>query len=162
MSRPALIAWICLCTLSALAPTQAGTVQVDFVQPDTYADAGRDARSREEVQAGLTQHLRRLGEALPGSQALSIEVLDIDLAGEIRPFSRVWPDTRVMRGRADWPMIALRYTLRDGTRVMATGEERIADLAYLTVQHAAGAGEALHFEKRMLSKWFAERFGQRP
>ena len=143
---------------------QAASVEVHFVQVDQYADAGRDVRSREEVQQGLGQHLKRLGATLPNSQLLAIDVLDIDLAGEIRPLHRVWPDIRVMRGGADWPRITLRYTLRDGSALLTSGEERLSDMNYLVAGAYRGydQGEALRYEKRMLDRWFNERFGKRP
>ena len=156
-------------TLSVLAllvaaAAQAASVEVRFVHPENYADAGSDSRSREDVQLGLAKHLQRLGATLPSSQALAIEVLDIDLAGEVRPTRRLWPDTRVMRGNADWPNISLRYTWRDGSQVLASAEERVSDMHYLMSSHI-GAGdqnESLRYEKRMLARWFAERFGKRP
>lgn len=149
------------CTLLAAAAVHAATVEVRFIDPASYADAGRDVRSREEVQAALTQHLQKLGAPLPADQHLLIEVLDIDLAGELEPFHRAWPDLRVMRGRTDWPRITLRYSLRDASRVLASGEERVADMAYLMPSRLSSRyeGDAYGYEKAMLARWFQERFG---
>lgn len=141
---------------------QAATVQVRFVEPERYADAGRDVRSREETRTAIAVHLRKLGATLDAAQTLQIEVLDIDLAGEIDPSSRRWPDIRVMRGRADWPRIQLRYTLLAGDQVVSRGEEWIADMSYMMSARASPAdeGQAFGYEKAMLTRWFNERFGK--
>lgn len=142
------------------ALAQAGVVEVGFMQPDRYHDAGRTARERDETQQALAGHLRQLGERLlPARQTLKIEVLDIDLAGELRPGPAGSDEIRVMRGGADWPRIALRYEWRDGDRLLSSGEERLADLDYLA--HAAtlpGRSGPLPYEKRLLERWFNERF----
>lgn len=142
-------------------PALAGQVDVKYLKADQYTDAGRGS-DLEQVESALTEHLRKLGAtSLPANQNLSIEVLDIDLAGDIRPWRRVWPDVRVMRGNTDWPRISLRYTLREGDKVLSTAEEPVADMAYLFGGRSWGLhqGENLYYEKRMLSEWFAKRFG---
>ncbi len=142
----------------------AGQVDVNYLKADEYTDAGRGS-DLERVEAALTEHLRKLGAAmLPAQQSLSIDVLDIDLAGEIRPWRQVWPDVRVMRGNTDWPRISLRYTLRDGDKVLSTAAEPVADMSYLFGGRSWGLhqGEKLFYEKRMLSRWFAQRFSGTP
>lgn len=154
-----------LAALVALAAggVHAATAEVRFLDPDKFSDAGPDPRSREDVQRGLAAHLQTLASALPASQGLEIEVLDIDLAGELKPFKRAWPDVRVMRGAADWPHIRLRFTLRDGGQVITAGEAHVSDMNYLMSRHFPGArdDDTLRYEKRMLSSWFDERFGVR-
>jgi len=138
----------------------AGQVDVQYLKADEYTDAGR-GRDLEQVESALTAHLRQLGAAaLPANQTLGIEVLDIDLAGDIRPWRRVWPDVRVMRGNTDWPRISLRFTLREGDKVLSTAEDAVADMAYLFGGRSWGLhqSEYLYYEKRMLSDWFAKRF----
>lgn len=149
------------CTLLAAAAAQAATVEVRFIDPGSYADAGRDMRSREEVQAALTRHLQTLGTQLPGHQQLLIDVLDVDLAGELEPFHRTWPELRVMRGRTDWPRITLRYTLREGGQVIVSAQERVSDMDYLMPSRLSSrdGGDAYAYEKAMLARWFQARFG---
>ena len=153
------------CAALALASVaHAGVVEVKYIDAEKYTDAGH-GRALEEVETGLTRHLQQLGQTqLPASRSLAIEILDIDLAGEIRPWHRLWPDTRVMRGRVDWPRISLRYTLREGDRVVSEGKEDVADMSYLQRSQWRGIeeGSALGYERRMLSDWFHERFGAAP
>jgi hypothetical protein len=162
--RQPLLATSIALALAGCGIAHAGTVDVKYVQDGQYTDAGR-GRDLEQVEWSLTQHLQQLGaKSLPARQTLSIEVLDIDLAGELRPWHRVWPDARVMRGSTDWPRIKLHYTLREGEQVLSTGEEQVADMAYLTGGRSWGLheGQSLYHEKRMLSEWFARRFTGRP
>ncbi len=142
---------------SALA---AGKAELSYVKPEKFSDAGRTPTDREETQKALTAWLQKLALDLPDGQVLKVDVLDIDLAGEVRP-GRLH-EVRVLRGGADWPRIKLRWTLAGPAGAAGTatsGEVELADMAYL---QGTSAGEAhndnLFFEKRMLSKWFKATF----
>lgn len=147
---------ILIATLASAAAT-AGTVEVRFIEPDKFADARDGVHSREDVLKTLEERLKQLGgKKLPPSQTLQIEVLDIDLAGDAFPRVAL-RDTRVLRGRADWPRMHLRYTLREGDKVIKSGEDRIADMNYLTGTLRVNQDAPLPYEKRMLDNWFDER-----
>lgn len=146
-------------SLASLAPSAhaAGSVEVSFVKPETYADIGSSMLDRERHLAILARHLRALGDKLPDGQTLKIEVLDIDLAGE-EIFNRHLHDVRVLRGRADWPRMALRYTLSAGGQTLKSGDEKLADMGYLMHSLHASRGDALAYELRMVDDWFGARF----
>jgi hypothetical protein len=147
---------ILIATLASAAAT-AGTVEVRFIEPDKFADARDGVHSREDVLKTLEERLKQLGaKKLPASQTLQVEVLDIDLAGDAFPRVAL-RDTRVLRGRADWPRMHLRYTLREGDKVIKSGEDRIADMNYLMGSLRASQDSPLPYEKRMLDNWFDER-----
>lgn len=138
--------------------SQAATVQVSFEHPERFSDAGT-GRDAERVRSVISQHLQSLGEAqLPAQQTLSVTVTDIDLAGEIWPWRGRFGDVRVMGRQVDWPRIALRYTLSEGDRVLAQGEDRVADMAYLMRPVRHRFMDPLPYEQRMLGEWFARRF----
>lgn len=138
----------------------AGTVEVNFVEPARYSDAGRGELEIERTMQNLGQFIRHLGRRLPDGQKLRIDVLDVDLAGEVRPLFRGRDDVRLMRGGADWPRMTLRYTLTgaDG-RTLQSGQETISDMNY---QHsslrARVASDPLAYDHRLLERWFDERF----
>ena len=137
---------------------QAGTVEVQFEQPDRYTDAGSQ-REAVAVQATLRDILQTLGtERLPASQTLRVAITDVDLAGEIAPPTRRMQDVRVMGRTTDWPRISLRYSLRDGERVLAEGSEVVSDMAYLMRSTQPVGHTSLPYEQRMLSDWFDTRF----
>ena len=153
-TRPTLLSAALLC--AGLA--QAGTVEVQFEQPDRYTDAGTQ-REAVAVQATLRDILQTLGtERLPANHTLALAITDVDLAGEIAPPTRRLQDVRVMGRTPDWPRISLRYTLRDGERVLAEGSEVISDMAYLTRITRHADRSSLPYEQRMLSDWFDSRF----
>ena len=144
-------------TLLASAAHAAATVEVRYVEPDNFADIGHSSWDRERTMSALTDHLQKLGRALPDGQTLRLDVTDIDLAGDIRPWG--WHETRVLRGQADWPQIKLRYTLTEGERTLRSGEARLSDLAYMqTLIGRDRPGDTLAVEKRMVRRWFAETF----
>ena len=147
---------ILIATLASAAAT-AGTVEVRFIEPDKFADARDGVHSREDVLKTLEERLKQLGgKKLPPSQTLQVDVLDIDLAGDAFPRVAL-RDTRVLRGRADWPRMHLRYTLREGDKVIKSGEDRIADMNYLTGTLRVNQDAPFPYEKRMLDNWFDER-----
>ena len=147
---------VCLC-LAALMPARAASVDVSFVDKERFADAGARGAEREGHLATLSAHLKSLGQRLlPPDEALSIEVLDVDLAGSVRPSRR--GDVRIDRGGADWPRITLRFTLSKDGVAQQSGTENIADMDYLRRIGDYKSSESLSHEKRMLEAWFRDRF----
>ena len=146
--------------LGATAAHCAGTVQVAYVQPDRYADVGRMRYEVERNLNELTSQFEALGRRrLADDQTLRIEVLDVDLAGELRPSRRSAEDIRVVRGTVDWPRIRLRYTLESAGQPVRSGERVLQDMAYLQRLGSAGVHGALPYEYRMLEQWFGAEFG---
>jgi hypothetical protein len=141
----------------ALAAQAAGTVQVSFVQPERFSDV-RDGHLRAEDNLYvLRRYLEQIGSRyVADGQTLKIEVLDVDLAGEVRMGGRL-NDVRVLRGRADWPRIQLRYTLETPGAASRGREATIADFAYLE-RTPPMPNEALAYEHRMLDEWFRAEF----
>jgi len=143
----------------AAAAQAAGTVQVSFVQPERFSDV-RDARHDSSVNLReLKRHLEELASRhVADGQSLTIEVLDVDLAGEIRPIRRLHDDLRVLKGRADWPRIKLRATLESAGQPLRRIEQTVSDMAYLQRSNRHADGEFLRYEKRMLDEWFETQF----
>jgi hypothetical protein len=142
--------------LSGPSAQAAGTVEIRFVEPVKFTDAGHWQPERDRNLQELEAFLQQLGQRLPDGQSLAIEVLDVDLAGEVWP--RSTRELRILRGSIDWPMIRLRYTLRDGQRILADGEDRVTDMRYLAGPRPRATLGALPYEKRMLETWFKQRF----
>lgn len=157
-------AWLlCGIAAAAAAPALAGPVEVSFIDADRYFDAGNRPYDETRNLELLAGHLKSLGQRyLPEDRALKIDVLQVDLAGEVRP-TRRGDDLRIVRGTADWPRITLRYTLRgEGGAVLQQGEEAVSDMAYQMHSMFGDMHEPLHYEKRMLDDWFRARFATAP
>jgi hypothetical protein len=149
------------CAAAALAlPALAGTVEVKFSGAERYADAGTTRWDEDNNLKVLSAHLQQLGgRYLPEGQKLSIEVLDVDLAGEKR--WRRGNEIRIVRGRADWPRITLQYTLQDASgQTLRQAKETVSDMGYR--DHVElGDTDPLRYEKRMLEDWFRKSFAAR-
>lgn len=155
----AALAVVAACTAIGL-PAWAGEVEVRFVDPDKFADAGRSNRERERTMKTLADYLASLGRELPTGQTLHIDVKDIDLAGNIEPFGwHRFDEVRVLRGRADWPQVHLSYTLQADGRTLQAGDARLADLSYMYALRGRDRSvDELSYEKRMVRRWFDETF----
>lgn len=147
--------WIVACTLAlqALAAQAAGKIELTWVEPEKFADSGHTVADRAATLQALGEHIQRLAGALPDGQTLKIEVTDLNLAGEVRfTPSR---DVRVLRNRADWPTMQVRYTLVADGRVLKSGQTRLSDMNYgFTLRR-----DAYGYEKRMIDTWFRAEFG---
>jgi hypothetical protein len=143
--------------LAAAGAQAAGSVEVRWVQPELFSDIGTRPWERESTLKALGEYLQQLGRQLPDGQTLQLEVTDVDLAGEID--HATWHETRILRGRADWPRIALRYTLLVDGRAMKAGEARLSDLGYLGPPYLNTLRQTeLGYEKQMLERWFRDTF----
>jgi hypothetical protein len=152
-----------LAGLFALAAGSAGAaVTVTYVQPDRFSDVPFTTWEREDTLKTLTEHFTWLGSSLPPGQDLRIEVLDVDLAGRAVPSARAGRDIRVLRGRADWPRIQLRFSLEQNGQVLKSGEAQLSDMSYLDHTTRYFDGEALRYEKQMIDEWFEKTIGPLP
>jgi len=150
-----------LSCISAVAATTAaaGSVNVSLVNAPGFADAGTTRRDKQDNLQALSAHLQTLGQRhLPADQTLKVELLDVDLAGTVRPSRRAGPELRIIKGAADWPRMSLRYTLESNGRALSSGEESLADMNYRFGATRVHSNDPLYHEKRMLDAWFKARF----
>jgi hypothetical protein len=133
----------------------AGSVEIKYLEPGKFSDAGRGSMEIERTTAAFSEHFKALGKELPDGQTLRLSVTDIDLAGELRP-SRHGNDIRILRGRADWPRVSLNYELVQGDRAVKSGTAKVSDMAYQQASLGIHRSEAFAYEFRMLDRWFNE------
>lgn len=139
--------------LALLSVAAHASVKVNFVDAGGYSDV----RGSGSVLPEIRQHLQALGTRyLKPGRSLSIDVLDVDLAGEFEPWRRGPSEIRVLRGITP-PRITLRYTLQHQGRVIMRGSDTISDLNY-QMRSARFLSSRLGFEKDMLTDWFRDRF----
>lgn len=144
--------------VAAALAASAGTVEVSFVNAGNYWDSGTTSWDQDANLKILSTHLRKLGQRwLAADQVLKVEVLQVKLAGNVRPFHGSTA-VRVITGGADWPKLYLRYSLLAGGRPVTSGEEWVSDIDYLHGLSSRGDSEPLYYEKRMLNTWFKARF----
>lgn len=152
---------VALAGLLALAAGGASAgVTVTFNHPEEFRDMPFSPWDREQVLKELGDHFALLGRKLPPGQDLRIEVLDLDLAGQMR-HGRMGNDIRVLRGGADWPRMVIRYSVESNGQVINSGEDQLRDMMYMDRSNPYFDGEPLRYEKRMIDDWFKEKFGIR-
>lgn len=142
-------------TLASTAALAAGQVEVSFKPVDQLSDVGRGPDRERHVQA-LSDHFKSLGARLPDGQVLKVEVLDVNMAGELKPFRRT-DEVRVMRGSADWPTLELRWSLGSGGNTLRSGQDRLVDMAYQSHPLRGSQTGPVAYEARMIDRWFDER-----
>lgn len=145
-------------TLLACGAAVAGTAQVSFIDPARYADAGTSSRDEQANLQALERHLQDLARRLlPPGHVLKVEVLDLDLAGTVRPV-RTGEWLRIVSGSGDFPRMTLRYSLEAPGQAARSGEDRLADLGYPSGLRLPDRSAPLHDERQMLERWVRERF----
>jgi hypothetical protein len=144
-------------------PALAATAEVNFVEPDKYADAGgkggmRDLPTREAVFREIRAHLLDLAQRnLPASQTLKIDIVDLDIAGRRDVLGAGVDDVRVYDDISA-PRITLRFVLEDAGKTVASGEEKLTNPTYLNSLARASTSDPIRYERPMLTKWFVSRF----
>jgi hypothetical protein len=159
MNRLSVLVVAAAAAASSFAAHAAGSVQVNFIQPEKFSDV-RDSYLRSERYLELLKE-NISAAALPylaDGQTLKVDVLDVDLAGEVRPGARPY-DVRVLKGGADWPRIQMRWALEAGGQTVKSGDATVQDMAYLQrVIGSPGSQDALRYERRMLDDWAKQQF----
>ncbi|PWF48466.1 DUF3016 domain-containing protein [Massilia glaciei] len=141
--------------LFAAGSASAG-VAVEYKNANDFFDVPKAADERARVLTGMTKHFEKLGASLPAGQQLDVEVLDIDLAGRVEPRYGHGEDVRILRGGSDWPSMQVRYTLRSGEQVLASGEGKLRNMMYSQRSNRYKRDDALRYEKQMIDEWFTE------
>ncbi|WP_051243231.1 DUF3016 domain-containing protein [Azohydromonas australica] len=154
----AALPWLATCAARPQAAGD-GAVEVVFVQPERYRDAGTTAANARANLNMLRAFLQReAGRWLRLGQSLHLEVDDIDLAGRVLRVQEQPQPLRVLEDTADWPRIELRYTLRDVDSVQRSSIASVSDPTYLQ-QPIPNTGEPLRYERRMLARWLQHELG---
>jgi hypothetical protein len=157
------------CVASVLIPLAAGAdeaasgrITLTFVEPERFTDAGTGKQELQENIAELGRHIeRKCALAVRSDEALRIEIIDLDLAGQPRRIGPQFEEQRVIDGKADWPIIRLRYTLERKGAQPRSGEEAISDMTYFGKAPTYPISERLHYEKTLIDRWIVARFIER-
>ena len=153
---------VCLsAALLAAVPAARAEVTVAFTAPEKFVDAGlrrhNGPQARELALRIIRAQLVALGARyLKPNQNLAIEVLDVDLAGELEWWHGTY-DIRYLRDHT-WPRIKLRYTLEEGGQTVRGAEETVSDPSYQMNIVAMRSGDIMPHEKEMLARWLRSRF----
>lgn len=140
--------------------SMAGTSEVTWTNPDDYRDVdageGHRGKFKAKVFSDFEEHFAKLAEALPEGQTLKVEVVDVDLAGDVNHggMRRI----RVIKDLYS-PRLEFNYQVVDqnGNEVKA-GKEDIRDMNFMMGSTMKYSNDTLQYEKKMLDDWFRDTF----
>lgn len=142
--------------LASSAGLASADVNVNYVNPDKYADLPINPWVRQVVLEDLAGYFNDLGKNLPEGQVLTVDITNIDMAGRPTSSNR-GAKYRRTGGAAEWPRIELRYTLVANGQVLDSGTAQLKDMAYRDhIDLPSGVTDRLRYEKRMVKEWFEQ------
>ena len=145
-------------------PGLAGTVNVSFIHPENFTDASLQGGYGTRAEQGTLDEIGRFFESLgprylKSQQVLTLDVLNVDLAGRIEWWRRNLYDTRILRDIYP-PRFTLNYRLSENGQTIVENKETVVDPNYLANPGIYfSPNDPLRFEKAMLEDWFRRRFG---
>jgi hypothetical protein len=147
--------------LALFAAPAFAAVEVRFADSSKFADFGETTLERERNETALRAHIQAMAQKLPASRSLSIEVKDVNLAGEMEPVGG-WrmERLRVLR-QVSMPRIDLEFRLSEGGQLVRQGSATLRNMSYLDGRMPAHLkGEALQHERFLLEEWFQKELLQ--
>lgn len=153
--------------LSAGAPLAlpaSGPVSVAWADPATFteikASGNRQAAAEGEWLVQLAQYMRKQAtRTLPAGDRLELTILDIQRAGRYEPWQGVERQGVRMIRDIYPPRMTVKYRQTDaGGVVVAEGERKITDPAFLTNAAPFNDSDPLRYEKRMIDSWLRREF----
>ena len=148
---------LALAGAAAAGAHAAGRAEVSFVNAERFSDIGLTAADREAATRAIARRFEQRARELPDGQLLKVEVLDVDLAGEI---VRGQANRRVVRGQADWPRMNFRFTLDEAGRPLTSGEARLSDMNFMRGMRRPGDDEPFAHDLRLIDDWFESAIAQ--
>ncbi len=163
MKKLLLIVMAAMSLLLVSTASFAAKSEVKWTNPDKYRDiyAGDENRKafRERLFKIFEKHFAKLASKLPEKQTLKIEVLDVDLAGDVNygSINRI----RILKD-IYFPRFKFTYQLVDEKgKVLVSGEENLKDMNYLYTNNLRYNNESFGYDKRMIEEWFNKTFKTR-
>jgi hypothetical protein len=160
--NPRRIRGVALCGLLLPLPSisQEASVQVQYVDAETFADVGNHRFSDERIRAAYLEQLRRhlSGRAavlLATGEQLSVSITELDMAGEFEAWRPPSGDARIVKDIYP-PRIDLSFRLAtDDGKLIKEGARRLRDPAFLS-----GASlypdDPLRYEKALIDRWLEQ------
>ncbi|HEY1141967.1 MAG TPA: DUF3016 domain-containing protein [Lysobacter sp.] len=138
---------------------ESGSVNVRWEDPSRFSELRYSGNRWEAAQGNWVQELAlymrdRAQQRLPAGQRLDVNILDIRRAGSFEPWHG--PNlqyTRIIRDVYP-PRMTLNVKLTDAHgNVIAQGERKLSDTAFLMSDSSTLNTDPLRFEKRMIDRW---------
>lgn len=142
----------------------AGPVSVSWNDPATFSELTASG-NRVEAERGdwlnqLALYLRESAQkALPAGQQLQLTIVDIQRAGRYEPWLGFdMQNVRMIRDIYP-PRLTLRFRQLDASgQVLAEGERKLVDSAFMMGSTPNNDSDPLRYEKRMIDNWLRREF----
>jgi len=137
----------------------AGESVVKWQDFKDYRDvrASNQAKSsyHKQIATQFEKHFSKLAEQLPKEYKLSVEITDIDLAGDVRYGGM--DEIRVVKP-IYFPRLKLNYSLTDkeGSVISEANDVELKDMGFMD-KIKMGRDESFYYEKRLITEWFGEQ-----
>jgi len=143
-----------------IASVQAADVNVTWKNPEKYRDIYPSTQGkkhfRESTFKALENHLLKLAKTLPESQTLTIEVTDVDLAGDVH--SSGLRQIRVIK-ELYFPRIKFSFELINAEKsIIQSGNVNLKDMNFMMRSRLRYKNKTLGYEKQLLDSWFKDVF----
>ena len=143
---------------------EGSAVNVHWADPAGFSEL-RYSQNRHEAARGdwvveLADYMQeKIAKTVPAGDRVDVQILDITRAGEYEWMPHATTDDiRVMRDVYP-PRMTLNFRHVDASgAVVAEGERKIADLAYLQTQPPFPASDPLRYDKRLIDTWVRREF----
>lgn len=148
--------------LAADAPRalpESGPVSVHWNDPATFTElrqsSNRWAASEGNWLQELAQYMRKRAQPkLAPGERLDLTIVDIDRAGQYEPWHDIrLQDARIIRDIYP-PRMTVQFRRMDANgAVLAEGERKLTDPAFLLNASLINSSDPLRYEKRMVDSW---------
>lgn len=153
--------------LAAEAPRalpEQGPVSVSWADPSTFSEIRNSGNRQDAVQGAWLQDLanymrQRAERKLPPGDTLQLTIVDIQRAGQYEPWRGIrMQDVRIVRDIYP-PRMTLRFRQLDASgKVVAEGERKLVDPAFLSNTPSGSNSDPLRYEKGMVDSWLRREF----
>ncbi|MFT5755701.1 MAG: hypothetical protein ACI9LM_000413 [Alteromonadaceae bacterium] len=155
-----MVLFVSMLTIMFTAKSNAANAEVTWTNSDKYQDirSGFDNRKRFKKRTfkSFEKHFSGLADQLPQGLLLKIDVIDVDLAGDMGFHS-----DRQVRVVKDiyFPRLKFSYELFNVDKSLVTsGDINLKDMSFMLSNNLRYRNKALGYEKRMLDNWFNDTF----
>ncbi len=150
--------------IAASADAPVSRITAEFVKPEAFTDFRESHfdsdKEREHLISEFNSLLASLSRFVPEGQKLELRFTDIDLAGDFEPWrGPQFDQIRIMKEIYS-PRMKFDFRIVDAKTgaVLRQGSEKISDMGYLMNAARIPSGDALRYDKDMLTNWVRQAF----